>query len=86
MQGFGPTTYTLPSLFWLIVKKPRVSSVQHDICLAAANSALKFSLYILVLHNSMIHLQMTSWHFWASWANIIAGIIITFAGAIGGLR
>ena len=34
----------------------------------------------------MIHLQMTSWHFWASWANIIAGIIITFAGAIGGLR
>eukprot|EP00891_Asterochloris_glomerata_P003664 jgi/Astpho2/3664/Aster-07865 len=50
--GFGPTTYTLPSLFWLIVKKPR----------------------------------MTSWHFWASWANIIAGIIITFAGAIGGLR
>ena len=49
MQGFGPTTYTLPSLFWLIVKKPRVSSVQHDICLAAATSGLQMLLSAVVL-------------------------------------
>ena len=42
MQGFGPTTYTLPSLFWLIVKKPRVSSVQHAIlpCSCQLSSAI----------------------------------------------
>lgn len=50
--GFGPTTYSLPSIFWLLVKKPKV----------------------------------TNWHFWASWACIIAGAIITIFGAIGGLR
>ncbi|KAL3153488.1 hypothetical protein ABBQ38_011819 [Trebouxia sp. C0009 RCD-2024] len=50
--GFGPTTYSLPSIFWLLVKKPKI----------------------------------TNWHFWASWACIIAGAIITVFGAIGGLR
>jgi len=50
--GFGPTTYSLPSIFWLLVKKPKI----------------------------------TNWHFWASWACIIAGIIITVLGAVGGLR
>lgn len=50
--GFGPTTYSLPSIFWLLVKKPKI----------------------------------TNWHFWASWACIIAGVIITVFGAIGGMR
>lgn len=50
--GFGPTTYSLPSIFWLLVKKPKI----------------------------------TNWHFWASWACIIAGVIITIFGAIGGMR
>lgn len=50
--GFGPTTYSLPSIFWLLVKKPKI----------------------------------TNWHFWASWACIIAGVIITVLGAVGGLR
>lgn len=50
--GFGPTTYSLPSIFWLLVKKPKI----------------------------------TNWHFWASWACIIAGAIITIFGAIGGMR
>ena len=50
--GFGPTTYSLPSIFWLLVKKPK----------------------------------WTNWHFWASWFCIIAGILITIFGAIGGLR